>query len=369
MLAKILITTAAMAGISGFLSIILVIAERFFADYGKSKITINEEKEIIVKGGSSLLATLNSAKIFLPSACGGRGTCAYCKCKVLEGVGQLLPTEEPLLTKDEISRKFRLACQVKVKQDLKIEIPAELFKIKEFEADVELLTDLTYDIKLVRLRLINPEAIIFKSGQYVQLQSKPYENVKETVSRAYSIASANSTTNYIDLMIRLVPDGILTTWLFNNMKSGERVKFTGPMGDFSLHEGEGEMIFIAGGSGMAPMACLLHEIQKKQIERKVTYFFGVNTKKDLFFDEEMEQFEKSIPNFKYVPALARPESEDNWQGMTGLITEPLENYLINTNGKKAQAYLCGSPGMINACINVLKKHGVASDRIFFDPFV
>ncbi len=368
MLAKIVITTVAMAGVSGFLAIVLVVAERFLSNYGEFTITINNDKQLQVCGGSTLLATLNSQKIFLPSACGGRGTCAYCKCKVVAGLGPILPTEEPLLTKDEIARQVRLACQVKVKQDLSIEIPEELFNIKEFEAEVEILRNLTYDIKLIRLKLIAPNQIKFKSGQYVQLQSKPYGGVKDSVSRAYSISSANTEKNYIELMIRLVPDGILTTWLFNHLKQGERVKFTGPMGDFCLHGGDEEMIFIAGGSGMAPMVSLLHEIREKGIKRKVTYFFGANTKMDLFYDEEMAQFEKEIPNFKFNPSLVKLDPGDTWQGVVGLITEPLENYLKQIDGKTAQGYLCGSPGMINACIHILKKYGVTSDKIFYDPF-
>jgi Na+-transporting NADH:ubiquinone oxidoreductase subunit F len=231
------------------------------------------------------------------------------------------------------------------------------------------LEDLTYDIKLVRLKLIDPPEISFKAGQYAQLYSKPYENVKESVSRAYSIASPSYEKDYIDLMIRLVPEGICTTWVHNHLQEGEQVKIIGPMGDFYLREADSDIVMVAGGSGMAPLASLLAHIDKHQIDRKITYFFGAVSKRDLFYMEEMQALEKSIPNFTFVPALSRPAPEDNWEGETGLITVPLENYLKQgEDNSTLQAYMCGSPGMINACVGVLAKNGVQRSNIFFDPF-
>lgn len=368
MLFKIIIATFSMAGISALLSILLVIAERYLANYGDCKVTINDEKELVVKGGSSLLASLGSQKIFLPSACGGRGTCAYCKCKVLEGVGPILPTEEPLLSLEERKNNIRLSCQVKVKQDMKIEIPEELFNIKEFKTRVAFIKDLTHDIKLIRFDLIEPNEIKFKAGQYVQLETQPYDGVKEVVQRAYSMCSPAYEKNYVELMIRLVPEGICTTWVFNHLKEGDSVRIIGPMGDFQLHNGEGEIVMIAGGSGMAPMVSLLAEMAKKKETRRATYFFGALTKKDMFYIDEMAEFEKQLPSFKFVPALSAPEPEDKWDGEVGLITQPLERHLKAIDTSKAQGYLCGSPGMINACTTIMKKHGITADRIFFDPF-
>jgi len=368
MIAKIIIATTAMAVISGMLSLLLVIAERYLASYGECKIIINEQQELNVIGGATLLATLNSQKIFLPSACGGRGTCAYCKCKITEGAGTLLPTEEPLLNSEEIKNKIRLSCQVKVKQDIKIEIPEDLFNIKEYKTAVAFIKDLTYDIKLVRLNLIEPNNISFKEGQYVQLYSKPYNGVKESVSRAYSIASPNHEKTFIELMVRLVPEGICTTWVHQYLKQHDVVKLVGPMGDFYLRDGKGEIIMVAGGSGMAPMASILWEIARKKIERKITYFFGAVTKKDLFYTEEMAKLQQIIPDFTFVPALSQPDPEDKWQGATGLITGPLENYLQTQNSSETQGYLCGSPGMIDACIKILNKYDIHNDKIFFDPF-
>ncbi len=365
----ILLSVVSVTGISGILAFLLVIAERYLVNYGECKIEINAgQKVLTVRGGASLLATLGREKIFLPSACGGRGTCAYCKCQIVDGAGPLLPTEEPLLDEKEIQSNTRIACQVKVKRDLKILIPEELFNIKEFTAEVAFIKDLTYDIKLVRLTLLDPSEITFKAGQYAQLQSKPYENVKESVSRAYSIASPNFEKDYIDLMIRLVPEGICTTWVHKYLQEGEQVKFIAPVGDFYLRDGEGEMIMVAGGSGMAPIASLLADIEKKKIDRKVTYFFGAVTKKELFYMEEMAEFEKRIPNFTFVPALSGDVPEDEWDGERGLITVPLENYLKTIDTSNTQAYMCGSPGMINACNNVLAKYEVKKENIFYDPF-
>ena len=361
-------TVLILSAINGTLAILLVVAERFFANYGTCKISVNDEKELSVQGGTSLLSALSSQKIFLPSACGGRGTCAYCKCKVEAGAGPVLPTELPLLTETEIQAQVRLACQVKVKQDLKIRIPEELFLIQEFQAEVTTIRDLTHDIKLVRLHLIQPDAIHFKAGQYVQLESQPYDGVKERVQRAYSIASPAYESNGIDLLIRLVPDGICTTWVHQYLKEGDQVKLVGPMGDFYLRESASEIVMVAGGSGMAPMISLLSDMAKNKNARKATYFFGAVTKRDLFYLDEMKLLEKDVPNFTFVPALSEPAAEDDWHGATGLITKPLEDYLSTIDAKNAQGYLCGSPGMINACVNVMKSKGMDEKQIFFDPF-
>jgi Na+-transporting NADH:ubiquinone oxidoreductase subunit F len=366
---NILLTVAILSGINGVLAVILVVAEKFFADYGECRVRINKEKEFTVKGGASLLATLNSQKIFLPSACGGRGTCAYCKCRVLEGGGPVLPTEESLLTEEEIGEQFRLACQLKVKKDISLAIPVELLEIQEFKAEVVLLEDLTYDIKRVRLKLIEPDRIQFIPGQYIQLRNAPYPGMSESVSRAYSIASSSFSDSVVDLMVRLIPEGIVTTWVHQYLKVGDPVTFTGPMGDFCLHQSEGSMIMVAGGSGMAPMVSMLHKIRHEKIDREIIYLFGAVTEKDLFFMKEMREFVREIPGFSFIPALSAPAEPEEWKGETGLITLPLEKTLARLKDTgQAQGYLCGSPGMIKACIQVFKQHGVTGERIFYDPF-
>ncbi|MBD3308447.1 2Fe-2S iron-sulfur cluster binding domain-containing protein [candidate division KSB3 bacterium] len=365
----IVLAVTSVTGISAVLAILLVIAERYLANYGECQIDINKgDKVFTVQGGASLLSSLAREKIFLPSACGGRGTCAYCKCQVVDGAGPLLPTEEPLLDDEEIEQQTRIACQVKVKQDMQILIPEELFNIKEFETEVTLIKDLTYDIKLLRLQLLDPPEITFKAGQYAQLQTKPYNDVKESVSRAYSMASPPFEKTYVDLMVRLVPEGICTTWVHQHLQEGDHVKIIAPVGDFFVREGEGEMLMVAGGSGMAPLASILEDLAKKGSERKITYFFGAVTKKDLFYMDEMRDLESRLPNFTFVPALSDPQPEDEWDGETGLITVPLENYIKDRDNTGVQAYMCGSPGMINACVGVLTKYGITNDNIFYDPF-
>ncbi len=368
MISTILLTVSLLSGINGLLALLLVIAERFFLNYGERTITINEWKTVSVHGGSSLLSTLNNEKIFLPSACGGRGTCGTCKCQITQGAGPLLPTEMPLLTQKEIDDQIRLACQIKVKRNVSIVIPEALFAIKAFRARVTLIKDLTYDIKLIHLNILDNDEIQFKPGQYVQLQSAPYDGVKESVSRAYSIASPNDEGKSIDLMIRLVPEGICTTWVHQYLSEGDEVRFTGPMGDFCLCEGNGEIIMVAGGSGMAPIVSFLSYLNRTQSRRKVTYFFGAVTKKDLFYIDEMRRFEKEMVDFTFVPALSQPAPEDRWDGETGLITVPMKKYIQQIDTKACQAYLCGSPGMIKACVSILNENGISHDRIFYDKF-
>ena len=353
--------------INALLAAVLVLAEKRLVKYGESRITINQEKEISVQGGRSLLSTLNRQKIFLPSACGGRGTCSYCKC-VVQGGGAILPTEEAVLTDEEISRQYRLACQLKVKSDLTVTIPETLLAIKEYRAEVSEIVDLTYDIKRIRLRLVEPSSISFVPGQYVQLMNQPYPGVKDVVSRAYSIASIAAEKRSVDLLIRLVPDGICTTWIHEYLKAGDTVMFTGPMGDFRYHENTGEVILVAGGSGMAPMIPLLEEMANSEVRRRVTYFFGADNSKDLFYTDIVRAFEKRLHRFQYVPALSSPEPDLQWEGETGLITVPLEQHLKTIDVQGAQAYLCGSPGMIKACIHLFNQYGIQNSDIYFDPF-
>jgi Na+-transporting NADH:ubiquinone oxidoreductase subunit F len=233
---------------------------------------------------------------------------------------------------------------------------------------VALIEDLTYDVKKVRLKLIDPPQIRFRPGQYIQLNTQPYPGVKERVSRAYSIASPADEQVQIDLLIRLVPEGICTTWVHQVLKTADRVTFVGPMGNFGIHGNDEGMVLIAGGSGMAPMVPILHELARRQSDRKITYFFGANTLKDLFYVDEMRSLEKKLSHFEFIPAVANPGSEDQWNGATGLITEPLEAFLKSRDHSGTQGYLCGSPGMIHACIKLFNQYGIKEDQIFYDPF-
>ncbi len=366
---SILQATLGIALISTALAIIISLAEKVLNNYGICKIDINDgEKELAVEGGGTLLATLASEKIFIPSACGGKATCGLCKVRIAAGAGPLLPTEEPYLTAKEKSENYRLSCQIKVKNDLKIYVPAELFNIKEYLCKVEKITDLTHDIKLLRLVLPEGEKIKFKAGQFVQFYTKPYGKVKEEVFRAYSIASAPSEDGIVELMIRLVPDGIATGYVHTALQEGDTVRLSGPYGDFYRRGGEGieELVMIAGGSGMAPIASLLRDIAEHQLPYKIKYFFGAATARDMFYVEEMRELEAKNPNFQFIPALSRSEEGDGWTGEKGNVIEVMQRYVENADGK--EAYLCGSPGMLNACVNALHELGFKDEAIFYDKF-
>ena len=365
-MAEVLTTVSIISAISVFLAALLTMAERFLLNYGICKITINNDRVVEVNGGNHLLGSLLQYDIFIPSACGGRGSCGLCKVKVLSGGGPLLPTETPYLTRQEQGNHIRLACQVKVRSDVKIEIPEELFNIREYTTTVEKIENLTYDIKTLYLRLPEGEEINFKAGQYVQLKIPKYGNNAEEVYRAYSIASSPSDKSRIQLIIRRVPDGTSTTYIFDHLNEGDKLDLNGPYGEFYIRDSDREMICIAGGSGLAPIKSILHFMADNNIRKKATFFFGCVKGRDLYYMDEMKAFEDKIPDFRFIPALSAPEEGDEWTGETGLITEVVDRYIID--GSEMEAYLCGSPGMIDACIKVLRRKGVPEDRIYYDKF-
>lgn len=352
--------------IGAVLASLLVVAERYIATYGECTVDVNEgERSFRITGGGTLLDALSQQKIFIPSACGGRGTCAYCKVRVLAGGGPVGPTETPFLTENDLAEGIRLSCQVKVREDVKVQIPRELLEVKEYAARIEKITDLTYDIKEFRLRLDEPGEIEYTPGQYVQLFAPKY-NSNEEVYRAYSMSGDPAEPGVVETIIRLVPGGICTTYYFEHVKEGDAVTLNGPYGEFHLSDTDRPIIFIAGGSGMAPIKCMLHHMKNTRNAREAVYYFGANTERDMFLMDEMRQFEKDIPRFRFVPVLARPERPQEWKGDTGLVTQAVQRDV--KNAAEAEAYLCGSPGMIDAAIETLKKLGMTEDRIFYDKF-
>jgi len=366
MVLSVLIAVMVVSSIGAGLAAVLTVSEYFLANYGPCQITINDERKLTVQGGKDLLSMLTAEKIFIPSACGGRATCGLCKLKVLEGAGPLLPTEEPFLSKQEKESNVRLSCQVKIRNDLKIEIPPELFAIRELSCRCADIVDLTYDIKQFRFELKEPKTIDYIPGQYIQLLTPAYEKSSEEVYRAYSISSDPKDKNNIELIIRLVPGGICTTYCFEYLKVGDEVKINGPYGDFRLSGTDAPIVFIAGGSGMAPIKCMLHQMKNEGIKRKATYYFGANTVKDMFMAEQMRTFEKELADFRFVLAIAKPQDGEKWDGQVGLVTEILQKDL--KNAAECEAYLCGSPGMIDASIKVLTELGINKDNIFYDKF-
>lgn len=365
----IVVLAAASAGVvTTALAALLLVAQRWLVRYGACTIDINDgARELTVAGGESLLGSLTAEGLFLPSACGGRGTCAYCKVKILDGGGPLAPTEEPLLTAEEIASGTRISCQVRVRQDLSIVVPEELFNVQAFRGVVERIADLTHDIKLLRIRLTDPPTIDFTAGQYIQLDAPAYGSNPEPVSRAYSLAGVPAERDCIELIVRLAPGGICTTWVFTILAEGDTVRFTGPYGDFRLSESDAEMVWIGGGSGMAPFWSIVRHIKAGGNARKCTYFFGAGYRKDMFLLEELRQLDRELDWFTYVPALSAPQDGDDWDGETGLITEVLDRRLAS-DGSHLEAYLCGSGGMIAAASEVLRAKGIPGDRTFYDEF-
>ena len=342
-----------------------MVAERLLVDYGICKIDINAgEEPLEVQGGQTLLSALYANEIFIPSACGGKGTCGHCKITVVSGGGLVLPTELPSLTRKEIRSNTRLACQVKIREDIYVRIPEEFLNIKMFTATVESVIDLTYDMKEIRLRLAEPAEISHRPGQYVQIQAPSPD---DPVFRAYSISSAIHQPNIVELIVRLIPGGIASTYL-HNLNVGETVRFTGPYGEFRLNENPSvEIICVGGGSGMAPMKNIIYSIYEKWPERSCRLFFGCRTTRDIFYLKQFEELAQKFKNFHVVYALSDESAQgEKWDGETGFIHLSVDRYL--EAGVKRQAFLCGPPMMVDAVTRILEEKGVRSSDIFYDEF-
>ena len=354
-------------GIGVILAFLLEIAHSFLEDYGERQININEKKNLVVSGGRSLLASLMEEKIYIPSACGGKGTCSYCKVKVREGGGPVLPTETPYLSEEELHTGARLSCQVKVKEDLRIEIPDELFQVMEYRARVAKIGDLTPEIKELGLDIMTPEeGIVFKPGQYVQLEVPKYKGTKGPEYRAYSISSGADQPHRVELAITKVPDGAVSTYVHEYVKEGDELLLRGPYGDFYLRDSERDILLISTGSGLAPIRSILRQIESEGIKRKTTLYFGCRVMADLYYFDELKRMEERIGNLSFIPTLSRPEGQDQWKGETGRVTALIEKYV--EKDAPLDAYLCGSPQMVESSIALLLEKGIPEEQIFFDKF-
>ncbi|MFP4430073.1 MAG: NADH:ubiquinone reductase (Na(+)-transporting) subunit F [Spirochaetaceae bacterium] len=363
----------AISGISAALALLISVTDRVVNNYGDVVININnKKKELDVKGGANMLVTLAESGIFIPSACGGRGSCGECKVKVTSDVGPHLPTELPYLSKEQIEENVRLSCQVKIKTDVEIQIPDYLFSIRQYSGTVERLTDVTHDIKEVYIALDEGQSVSFTAGQYGQIEVPPYAKVKERTSRAYSMSSKPADENHLEFLVRLVPGGIVTTYVHEHLKEGERVKIVAPFGEFYVRETDATMICVAGGSGMAPFKSIFNDFieRDKMGERDIWYFFGARTERDMFYLDWLWELDEKYERFHFVPALSEPEPGTTWKGATGLITEVLEKYLQTeiSAEKEKEGYLCGSPGMLDACMDVMRRNKMEDEKIYFDKF-
>ena len=390
---------------------VLLFARKKLTPQGKVMISINEEKEMEVDPGSTLLTTLSTQGIFLPSACGGGGTCAMCKCQVFDGGGSILPTEVGYFTRKEQQNHWRLGCQVKVRQDMKIGVPAEIFGIKKWECEVISNRNVATFIKEFKVRLPEGESLDFRSGGYIQIDVPACEvnygkdifveeeyrdewdkfkmwDLKmknpEPIFRAYSMANEPAEGNVIILNIRIatppfdrktggfmnVNPGICSSFVFSR-KPGDKVTISGPYGEFFIKDTQREMMFIGGGAGMAPMRShIFDQFKTKGSGRKATFWYGGRSLRELFYMDEFEEIAKKYPNFKFNVALSEPKPEDNWTGYTGFIHQVImDNYLkSHPEPEEIEYYICGPPMMNDAVLKMLDDYGVPPEMIAFDDF-
>ncbi|MBP5643819.1 MAG: NADH:ubiquinone reductase (Na(+)-transporting) subunit F [Bacteroidales bacterium] len=390
--------------------VLLVVVRKRLTPKGDVHININEERDLDVKPGNSLLQTLAEEQIFLPSACGGKGNCGMCKCQVLEGGGSILPTEKGFFSRKEQLERWRLACQVKVRENLKIAINPAIFGIKKYECTVVSNRNVATFIKEFVVKLPEGEHLDFLSGGYIQIDvpqcdvrysdfdiddeyRKDWEQYHmfdlvmknpEPQFRAYSMANHPAENDIVMLNVRIatppldrrkggfmkVNPGVCSSYIYS-LKPGDKVTVSGPYGEFHIKDTAREIIFIGGGAGMAPMRShILDLFLTKHTQRKVSFWYGGRSLRELFYIDDFKKIEADNPNFKFNIALSSPLPEDNWNGYVGNIHEVLlENYLKNhKEPEEIEYYLCGPPMMTQAVLTMLDNLGVPKDSILFDDF-
>lgn len=389
---------------------ILLFARKKLIPEGKVKISINGEKEIEHERGCSLLQALSDEKVFVPSACGGGGSCGTCKGKVLRGGGAVLPTERNHLSRKMIQDNYRLFCQVKVRENMDIEIPKEFFGIKKWECTVVSNHNVATFIKELVLQLPDNQTIDFHSGSYVQLDIPVYDtsfhqfqiehpyhqewekmhifdlntrNSSPTV-RAYSMANHPAENGIIMLNVRIatppfdktngkwkkISPGLASSYIFS-LKPGDKVTVSGPYGEFNVEDSEREMMFIGGGAGMAPMRShIFHQFNTLHTQRKTSFWYGGRSLKELFYMDEFQNLEKEHPNFSFHVVLSEPNNEDQWNGLTGFVHQAIfENYLKDhPYPEDIEYYICGPPMMLQAVLKMLDSLGVDASMIHYDDF-
>ncbi|WP_028583966.1 NADH:ubiquinone reductase (Na(+)-transporting) subunit F [Desulfogranum mediterraneum] len=399
-------------GVLSFLTIqfilvsLIVLAKKVLLPSGDISILVNGEKELHSSPGGKLLTTLADNGIFLSSACGGGGSCGQCRCVVEQGGGGILPTELSAIKRYEARAGYRLACQVPVKRDLKIQVPEEMLETRKWQCRVRSNRNVATFIKELVLELPPGESVNFTSGGYIQIEVPAHalnyksfdidekflgdwtkfkmfqyqSHVHTPVTRAYSMANYPGEEGIIKLNVRIasppprgplgIPPGQASSYIFN-LKPGEEVIIAGPFGDFFIHESEAEMIYIGGGAGMAPLRSHIFELFKaRKTGRKVAYWYGGRSLQEVFYAEEFAALAREHPNFTFEVALSEPQPEDNWTGKTGFIHQVLyDSYLADHPAPEdVEYYLCGPPMMIKAVREMLDNLGVEPDNIFFDDF-
>jgi Na+-transporting NADH:ubiquinone oxidoreductase subunit F len=391
-------------------ALLLFVKEKLTPD-GVLKITINGEKEVETEPGSSILAALGNNKIFLPSACGGGGSCGMCKCQVVEGGGMILPTETGFFTRQQIQQNWRLGCQVKIREDIQIQIPEAILGIQKWACEVVSNRNVASFIKEFVVKLPEGETLNFKPGSYIQIDVPALDvdfkdmeiderfrgewdkfklwglhmSNPEPTYRAYSMANHPAEGNIIMLNIRIatppfdrvkggwadVNSGICSSYLFSR-KPGDKVMFSGPFGEFHILNTKREMLYIGGGAGMAPLRShLLHLFETLQTtDRVVSYWYGARSKNEIFYEEDFRAIEKTFSNFHFYIALSEPLPEDHWTGYTGFIHQVIyDKYLCQHDAPEdIEYYMCGPGPMANAVKGMLDRLGVPPEMLFFDDF-
>ena len=392
------------------LVIILLYARRKLTPQGEVKLKVND-KEYKVEPGGTILGTLSQQGIYLPSACGGQGTCGLCTCQVLEGAGDILPTEKDFFTRKEEMENWRLGCQVKIRNDMTIKVPPEVMDIKKWECEVVSNQNVATFIKEFVVRLPEGEHMDFQPGGYIQLDvpkttvdfSKDVEveeefkeewdrfglwdlvmKNSEDTFRAYSMANHPGEGNIIKLNVRIatppwdrskgrfknVNPGIASSYIFS-LKPGDKVSISGPFGDFFIKDTEKEMVYIGGGAGMAPLRShIFHLFKTLQTNRRVSYWYGARSLREIFYEEDFRELERQFPNFSFHIALSEPKEEDNWDGPVGFIHQVAYDKYLSTleEPEEIEYYLCGPPVMNDAVQNMLYNLGVPQEMIDFDDF-
>ena len=384
---------------------VILVAKSFLVASGDVKILVNDQKEILVPAGGKLMGALADEGIFVSSACGGGGTCAQCLVKVHEGGGEILETEKGHINKREEREGCRLSCQVAVKQDMKVEVPEEAFETKKWECTVRSNHNVATFIKELVLELPEGEDVAFKAGGYIQIEAPPHELsyknfdveeeyhedwdkydvwryksvVDEPVIRAYSMANYPGERGIIMLNVRVasppprmpdVPPGKMSSYIFN-LKPGDKVTISGPYGEFFIKDTDAEMIYVGGGAGMAPLRSHIFELFKNlKTGRKVTYWYGGRSLRELFYIDHFREIEKDFPNFKFHIALSEPMPEDNWTGYVGFIHQVLIDHYLKDHPapEDIEYYFCGPPMMNQAVMKMLDDFGVEPENISFDDF-
>ena len=390
------------------LVVVILAARSKLVSTGKVNININDNPDntISVEAGGKLLQTLAGEGIFLSSACGGGGSCGQCRCKVIDGGGDILPTEEGHFTQGEIRDHMRLACQVAVKQDMKIEIDPEFFDVKKWECTVVSNDNVATFIKELTLKIPEGEVVPFRAGGYVQLEAPPHEvhykdfdiapeyhedwdkfnlwryvsKVDEPVIRAYSMANYPEEKGIIKFNIRIasppprgpegIPPGKMSSYVFS-LKPGDKITVSGPYGEFFAKDTKNEMVFIGGGAGMAPMRShIFDQLKRLKSDRKISFWYGARSKREMFYVEDYDGLAKEFDNFEWHVALSDPQPEDNWTGYTGFIHNVLyEEYLKDHPAPEdCEFYMCGPPVMNDAVTKMLKSLGVEDENIMLDNF-